>query len=193
MHQADHDHFQGDQREPHDDGHAASKQNLESLRIQTFHCPKMADVDALAAARGYKNRDEVTISPQAMGDAYEGKVKAFFDEHLHEDEEIRYILEGSGYFDVRDRNDKWLRIMLDQHDLLIMPAGIYHRFTTDSNNVSRNCEAKFPSFYSNAKSSIPKPCGYSKTNRSGRRTIVAQTLIQIHTGPRIWSRETLHL
>lgn len=93
-------------------------------------------MNALAAERGYKNRDEVTISPAAMGDVYEEKVKMFFNEHLHEDEEIRYILDGKGYFDVRSEGDEWVRIECEKGDLLVLPAGIYHRFTTAEENVS---------------------------------------------------------
>jgi 1,2-dihydroxy-3-keto-5-methylthiopentene dioxygenase len=128
--------YQGDQREPHDSGREVSPAYLSKLGILSFNYPSESDVNSLAASRHYKNRDVITISPSTMGDAYEEKVKNFFHEHLHEDEEIRYILDGGGFFDVRAESDEWVRIKLEKWDLMIMPAGIYHRFTTDTENVS---------------------------------------------------------
>ena len=125
-----------DQREPHDSGSEVDPDYLSQLGVLYSHHPEVSSVDALASERKYKNRDEITVSPKAMGEVYEDKVKMFFNEHLHEDEEIRYIRDGAGYFDVRNENDKWVRIRLEKDDLLILPAGIYHRFTTDGANVS---------------------------------------------------------
>lgn len=79
-----------------------------------YKISELDGVNDLARQRGYKNRDEITVSPENMGDIYEEKVKSFFHEHLHEDEEIRYIRDGQGYFDVRSKGDEWVRIALEK-------------------------------------------------------------------------------
>ncbi|KAI1268622.1 hypothetical protein F5Y18DRAFT_376164 [Xylariaceae sp. FL1019] len=128
------DNVAGDQRLPHNSGKDVDTAELERIGVLYYRISEMEGVDALAQQRGYKNRDEITVSPAKMGDAYESKVRMFFDEHLHEDEEIRYIRDGQGYFDVRSKDDDWVRIQLEKDDLIILPAGIYHRFTTDEDN-----------------------------------------------------------
>jgi 1,2-dihydroxy-3-keto-5-methylthiopentene dioxygenase len=132
---------QGDPRLPHASSEPVPATRLSSLGLLYQSIPLGSptasdDLENLAKARSYKNRDEITVSPQAMGQVYEDKIKMFFHEHMHEDEEIRYILDGAGYFDVRENgDDRWVRVRLEKGDLLVLPAGIYHRFTTDENNV----------------------------------------------------------
>ncbi|KAH9903707.1 hypothetical protein F4778DRAFT_781092 [Xylariomycetidae sp. FL2044] len=128
------DNVPGDQRLPHDTGKDLTSHDLNQIGVLYYKMAEVSSVDALAHQRGYRNRDEITVSPEKMGDVYEDKVKSFFHEHLHEDEEIRYIRDGQGYFDVRSKDDAWVRIQLEKDDLIILPPGIYHRFTTDEKN-----------------------------------------------------------
>ena len=140
------DNLPGDQREPHDSGRDVDPAYLSKLGILHYELPDDIDaVNKIAKDRDYKNRDEIEISPSTLP-GYEDKVKMFFAEHLHEDEEIRYILGGGGYFDVRGKDDDWVRIRLEKGDLMIMPSGIYHRFTTDENNVN-GCVSSGVEFY----------------------------------------------
>ncbi|CAF9907140.1 MAG: hypothetical protein GOMPHAMPRED_005028 [Gomphillus americanus] len=136
------DNVEGDPRLPHITPDGVSVDHLATLGLLHARFPleesnSIDGVNKLASDRHYSHRDEITVSPSAMGAVYEDKIKNFFAEHMHEDEEIRYILGGAGYFDIREKgDDNWIRIRVEEGDLLVLPPGIYHRFTVDEDNVS---------------------------------------------------------
>ncbi|WAR17280.1 MTND-like protein [Mya arenaria] len=110
-----------DQREPHqmDPPQPVQLEKLAELgvlylKIESDDWDKDEALSKIRKERGYTYEDCITL-------------KVFFQEHIHDDEEIRLCTEGSGYFDVRDRDDRWIRIELNKGDMIILPAGIYHR------------------------------------------------------------------
>ena len=40
----------------------------------------------------------------------------------------------AGYFDVRDLQDNWIRVECKKGTMIVLPEGIYHRFTLDEGN-----------------------------------------------------------
>lgn len=99
------------------------------------------EVGAICKERGYKNRDEVFISlgdvkPESQVFTADTKIiltkekpnlnamlDKFFEEHLHYDEEIRFILDGQGRFDIRDKEDRWVGCTVEKGDLIIVVSG----------------------------------------------------------------------
>jgi len=135
------DNLLGDQCLPHDyvPSRPVSEETLQALGLKHWHIPIEGyepKVDEVARTQGYKNRDVIHVTKAGLGEAYEAKIKTFYEEHMHEDEEIRFILEGSGFFDVRETpSDAWIRVAMSAGDLLVLQAGIYHRFTLDETNA----------------------------------------------------------
>jgi len=133
-----------DQRLPHqlDPPQPVSIESLAKIGVLYFNInvddqgefkKEGAPLDLLRKERGYSYEDTITVSRDKLPN-YDEKIKSFFEEHLHTDEEIRFIHDGSGYFDVRDGDERWVRIKVVRGDLIVLPAGIYHRFTLDTDD-----------------------------------------------------------
>jgi 1,2-dihydroxy-3-keto-5-methylthiopentene dioxygenase len=91
-------------------------------------------LDQLKASRGYVEQDIVELRPDTPDlDALCAK---FADEHLHTDDEVRYVLQGEGIFDIRSADDRWMRVTVEQGDLIVVPANRHHRFfLTESRQI----------------------------------------------------------
>lgn len=83
-------------------------------------------LDKLKQARGYVEQDIIELTPQTPG--LDELCAKFVDEHLHTDDEVRYVLAGEGIFDIRSSDDRWMRVVVEAGDLIVVPANCHHRF-----------------------------------------------------------------
>lgn len=104
-------------------------------RLQVSAEDYQPTLDRYKADRGYLEQDIVELNPQTPN---LGQICAkFADEHLHSDDEVRFVLEGEGIFDVRSADDRWLRITVQKGDLLVVPANLHHRFCLTQQQLIR--------------------------------------------------------
>ena len=101
-------------------------------RVDMVLAPGFADnlgelsLSELRERRGYVARDEVMLSPETPN--LDGLLGKFLAEHLHTDDEVRFVLSGEGIFDIRSVADRWMRVVVEPGDLLVVPAHRHHRF-----------------------------------------------------------------
>lgn len=82
---------------------------------------------------GYIDHDTVELNSNVKG-LRNIRLK-FFREHKHQADEIRFIVEGYCFFDIRNRNNDthgWYRVKCHPGDIITVPAGRYHRFGYNS-------------------------------------------------------------
>ncbi|XP_066899035.1 acireductone dioxygenase-like [Kogia breviceps] len=90
------------------------------------------ELEKIQKERNYSWMDIITICKDKLPN-YEEKMTMFYEERSRLDDEIRYILDASGYLDVRDQEDRWIRIFREKGDVISLLAGIHHRFMLDEN------------------------------------------------------------
>ena len=83
-------------------------------------------LDELTKRRGYITQDEVALKPDMPN--LDVVLQKFDPEHHHDDDEVRFVLEGEGVFDIRSNDDKWMRVIVEPGDLIVVPKGKHHRF-----------------------------------------------------------------
>jgi 1,2-dihydroxy-3-keto-5-methylthiopentene dioxygenase len=84
------------------------------------------EIERLKARGGYVTADVIDVSPQTAG--LEAMLARFSREHWHDEDEVRFILRGSGLFHVRPPQGPVHAIEVGPGDLLRVPRGTRHWF-----------------------------------------------------------------
>ncbi|PKA49381.1 1,2-dihydroxy-3-keto-5-methylthiopentene dioxygenase 2 [Apostasia shenzhenica] len=103
-----------------------SSDQLKDLGVLSWQLNKEEDkfdddLKLFCESKGYSNQFLIELSPEKLPN-YEVLIEKFYVEHLHTVEEVHYIVEGSGYFDVRDESDSWIRIAAKKGSIISLPA-----------------------------------------------------------------------
>ncbi|KAH8495713.1 hypothetical protein H0E87_018772 [Populus deltoides] len=115
-------------REPNEFVFGPTSFGVLSWRLDADNYETDEELKKIREERGYSCVDFGEVFPEKLPN-YEEKIKDIFEEHFHTDEEIRYCVAGSGYFDVRDHNDRWIHVWVKKGGMIVLPDGIHHRFT----------------------------------------------------------------
>lgn len=84
-----------------------------------------ADIRRLAELGGYKSFDVIRMLPDSP--RREEMRAKFLDEHVHEDDEVRFFVEGSGMFYLH-AGGRVHMLLCEAGDLIKVPAGLRHWF-----------------------------------------------------------------
>jgi 1,2-dihydroxy-3-keto-5-methylthiopentene dioxygenase len=84
------------------------------------------EIDRLKSEGGYVIADVIGVSCATPG--LEAMLNRFNTEHWHDEDEVRFILEGRGLFHIHPREGQVVSITVEAGDLLRVPRGTWHWF-----------------------------------------------------------------
>ncbi len=84
------------------------------------------EIDRLKAQGGYVTADIIDVSPATPG--LEAMLNKFNSEHWHDEDEVRFIIEGRGLFHIRPGQGPVVSITVEAGDLIRVPRGTRHWF-----------------------------------------------------------------
>lgn len=84
------------------------------------------EIDRLKAGGGYVTADVIDVQPHTPGLAE--MLAKFNREHTHDDDEVRFIIEGRGLFHIHPSDGPVAAIEVEAGDLIRVPSGTLHWF-----------------------------------------------------------------
>jgi len=83
-------------------------------------------MEELKQRGGYVTADVIDVNADTPG--LEAMLARFNIEHLHDEDEVRYIIAGSGLFHIHPKNGPVVAIEVEAGDLIRVPRGTLHWF-----------------------------------------------------------------
>ena len=84
------------------------------------------EIDRLKTSGGYQTADVIDVFPQTPG--LDTMLNKFNREHWHDEDEVRFIVEGRGVFHIHPPSKPVLAIEVEAGDLIRVPRGTHHWF-----------------------------------------------------------------
>lgn len=83
-------------------------------------------IDELSARGGYVTADVIDVKPDTPG--LDAMLARFNSEHWHDEDEVRFIVEGRGLFHIHPSEGPVFGIEVEAGDLIRVPKGTLHWF-----------------------------------------------------------------
>jgi len=84
------------------------------------------EIDRLKAQGGYVTADVIDVKPDTPN--LDVMLAKFASEHWHSEDEVRFIIEGRGLFNIRPTSGPVVAIEVEAGDLIRVPKGTWHWF-----------------------------------------------------------------
>ena len=94
-----------------------------------------SEIDRLKQSGGYVTADVINVNAQTPN--LDAMLAKFSREHWHDEDEVRFIIHGSGVFHIHPKNAPVLAIEVGAGDLIRVPRGTLHWFDLCSDRQIR--------------------------------------------------------
>lgn len=84
------------------------------------------EIEKLKKQGGYVTADVIDVKPQTPG--LDAMLARFNREHWHDEDEVRFIIQGRGLFHIHPREGQVCAIEVEAGDLIRVPRGTWHWF-----------------------------------------------------------------
>jgi 1,2-dihydroxy-3-keto-5-methylthiopentene dioxygenase len=98
-------------------------ESATSAEVLAAYAP---EIDRLKSQGGYVTADVIDVLPTTPG--LHAMLNRFNSEHWHDEDEVRFIIEGRGLFHIHTREGTVVSITVEPGDLLRVPRGTWHWF-----------------------------------------------------------------